>query len=70
MPDEKRHIVVTDVKIPFLSMVMLVVDWALTSISAIFILFVVWALATIAVAAISGGNMHHLEINSWWGGRV
>ena len=44
MSDATREVVVVDVKIPFLSMVTLLVKWALASIPAIIILFAIGAL--------------------------
>jgi len=44
MSDGTREVVVIDVKIPFLSMVTLLVKWALASIPAIIILFGIGAL--------------------------
>ena len=67
MADEKREVVVTDVKIPFLSMVVLMVKWAIAAIPALIILLVIGAVASMAMAAIFGGGMHHWEMNRWWG---
>lgn len=66
MADEKREVVVTDVKIPFLSMVVLMVKWAIASIPALIILLVIGAVASTVVAAIFGGGVHHWEMNRWW----
>ena len=46
MSDEIKEVVVVDVRIPFLSMVTLLVKWALASIPAIIILFIFGALLT------------------------
>jgi hypothetical protein len=54
MSDETRDVVVVDVKIPFWSMVTLLVKWALASIPAIIILFVIGAL----LSALFGGVFH------------
>ena len=66
MADEKREVVVTDVKIPFLSMVVLMVKWAVAAIPALIILLVIGAVASMVMAAIFGGGMHHWEMNRWW----
>jgi len=66
MANEKSEVVVTDVKIPFLSMVVLMVKWAVAAIPALIILLVIGAVASMAMAAIFGGGMHHWEMNRWW----
>ena len=66
MADEKREVVVTDVKIPFLSMVVLMVKWAVAAIPALIILLVIGAVASMVIAAMFGGGMHHWEMNRWW----
>jgi len=66
MADEKHEVVVTDVKIPFLSMVVLMVKWAVAAIPALIVLLVIGAVASMAMAAIFGGGMHHWEMNRWW----
>jgi hypothetical protein len=70
MADEKREVVVTDVKIPFWSMVVLMVKWAIAAIPALIILLVIGALASTVIAALFGGGMHHWEMNRWWSGRA
>ena len=54
MASERQEVVVVDVKIPFWSMVVLLVKWALASIPAILILFVIGSL----LAALFGGVLH------------
>jgi hypothetical protein len=66
MTDEKREVVVTDVKIPFWSMVVLLVKWAIAAIPALIILIVIWAVASTVIAALFGGGMYHWEMNRWW----
>ena len=66
MADDKREVVVTDVKIPFWSMVVLMVKWAVASIPALIFLLVIGAVASTVIAAIFGGGMHHWELNRWW----
>lgn len=39
--EDSNHVVVVDVKMPFLSMVIFMVKWAIASIPAIIILFVI-----------------------------
>lgn len=66
MADDKREVVVTDVKIPFWSMVVLMVKWAIAAIPALIILLVIAAVASAVLAAIFGGGMYHWEMNRWW----
>ena len=70
MTDDTREVVVTDVKIPFWSMVVLMVKWAIAAIPALIILLVIGAVVSMAFAAIFGGGMHYWEWNRWWDGRV
>jgi hypothetical protein len=66
MTDDKREVVVTDVKIPFWSMVVLMVKWAVAAIPALIILLVIGAVVSMVMAAIFGGGMHHWEMGRWW----
>ena len=54
MNNERREVVVVDVKIPFWSMVILLVKWAIAAIPAVIILF---ALAA-AMSSVLGGVFH------------
>ena len=66
MADDKREVVVTDVKIPFWSMVVLMVKWAAAAIPALIILLVIGSVVSMVMAAIFGGGMHHWEMGRWW----
>ena len=66
MADDKREVVVTDVKIPFWSMVVLMVKWAVAAIPALIVLLVIGAVVSMVMAAIFGGGMHHWEMGRWW----
>ncbi len=55
MVDNTQKIVVTDVQIPFWSMVVLMVKWALAAIPAVFILVVMAMLFAAAMGALFGG---------------
>jgi hypothetical protein len=66
MADDKREVVVTDIKIPFWSMVVLMVKWAVAAIPALIILLVIGAVASTLMAAIFGGGMPHWEMGRWW----
>jgi len=70
MTDEKREVVVTDVRIPFWSMLMLMVKWAIAAIPALVILLVIAAAVFMALAAIFSGGTYHWEFYRWWGGRA
>lgn len=61
---ERNAVVVVDVKIPFWSMVVLLVKWAIAAIPAVIILFVLGLAMSAAVAFLTGGGMMH-----WWFGR-
>jgi len=52
-----REVTVTDIKIPFWSMVVLMVKWALAAIPALVILIVIGALTSWALQALFGGMM-------------
>lgn len=54
MSSEANEVVVTDIKIPFWSMVILLVKWALASIPAIIILFVIGSV----LSALFGSVFH------------
>jgi hypothetical protein len=58
--NEQREVVVIDVKIPFWSMVVLLVKWSIAAVPAILILLAIGA----AASAIFGGVFHWLP---WWG---
>ncbi len=61
MADSTQEIVVTDIKIPFWSMVVLLVKWALAAIPAMIILIVIGMVLSMALAAMFGGTF------SWHG---
>ena len=62
MADSTHEVVVADIKIPFWSMVVLMVKWALAAIPALVILIVIGAVISAAVGALFG------EAFNWhWG---
>lgn len=66
MADDRREVVVTDIKIPFWSMVVLMVKWAIAAIPAVIILMLLVALISLVLGMIPGPGWHH-----YWGmGRV
>lgn len=64
MSDDRREVVVTDIEIPFWSMVVLMVKWAIAAIPAVIILFVIAAVLSIAVGMIFG-DWHHWGTVKW-----
>jgi len=55
MANNVQEIVVTDVKIPFMSMVVLLVKWALAAIPAIIILISIGAVLSMILGGLFGG---------------
>ena len=55
MADNTREIVVTDIRIPFVSMVVLMVKWSLAAIPAIIILISIGVAFSIVLGALFGG---------------
>jgi len=66
MADSTQEVVVTDIKIPFFSMVVLMVKWSLAAVPAVIILIVIGSVLSAALSAIFGGwfNWH------WGAGRM
>ncbi len=62
MNDSSHDVVVTDIKIPFWSMVVLMVKWALAAIPAVVILIVIAGATSAVVGALFGG-----AFNWQWG---
>ena len=54
MSEDRREVTVTDIKIPFLSMVVLMVKWAIAAIPAVIILMILAALVSIVLGMIPG----------------
>lgn len=52
--EEERQVIVTDIRMPFLSMVVFMVKWVVASIPAIIILWIIGAI----LALLFGGMMH------------
>jgi integral membrane sensor domain MASE1 len=57
MADNSREVTVTDIKIPFWSMVVLMVKWALAAVPAIIILIVIGSFLSMALHTLLGGAM-------------
>ena len=66
MADDQHEVVVTDVKIPFWSLVMLMVKLVIAAIPAFIILMIIGAVASMLMAAIFGGGMGQWEFNRFW----
>jgi hypothetical protein len=56
MPESTQYVVVTDIKIPFMSMVVLLVKWALAAIPAMIILIVIGMVLSMVLSALFGGD--------------
>lgn len=65
MSNDKQEVIVTDVQIPFWSMVVLMVKWAIAAIPAVTILLVLGAVGSMVVGAIFGGGVHQWGMNRW-----
>ena len=63
MAEDKREVVVTDIRIPFWSMVVLLVKWAVAAIPAVMILILLASLFSIALGMLPGFGWHHY----YWG---
>ena len=61
---DRTPVTVVDVKIPFWSMVILLVKWAIAAVPAIIILFVLSTLLTMLFAFVTGGGFPLLD---WFG---
>ncbi len=55
MPEDYGKVVVTDIKIPFRSMVVLMVKWAIATIPALIMLIVIGSVAFGIINALIGG---------------
>ena len=62
MEAHSTQIVVTDVKIPFWSLVVLLVKWALAAVPAVIILVIIGAVVSAALNLLFGGSF-----NWYWG---
>ena len=62
MAEDRREVVVTDIKIPFWSMVVLMVKWAIAAIPAVLILMLMAALISMLLGMLPGAGWHQ-----FWG---
>jgi hypothetical protein len=62
MTEDRREVVVTDIKIPFWSMVVLMVKWAIAAIPAVIILMLLATLVSALLGMIPVTGWHH-----YWG---
>jgi len=62
MTQDRREVVVTDIKIPFWSMVVLMVKWAIAAIPAVLILMLMAALISMLLGMLPGAGWHQ-----FWG---
>jgi len=58
--DDGREVVVTDIRMPFTSMVTFMVKWAIAAIPAMVILAVLWYLLAILLG-VGGGMFGHMQ---------
>ena len=58
MADPRQEVVVADIHMPFWSMVTFMVKWAIASIPAILILFVLGVILATIVSGLGSGMMH------------
>jgi hypothetical protein len=65
MAEDRREVVVTDIKIPFASMVILMVKWAIAAIPALFILTITLGLLSMILGLIFGTGWHHWGMGTW-----
>jgi hypothetical protein len=64
MPAERHDVVVTDIKVHFWSMVILLVKWAIAAIPAVIILYIVAMVVSFALNALFGTGWH------WWSSKI
>ncbi len=61
--EEHRHVIVTDIRMPFLSMMVFMIKWAFAAIPAFLIISTLFALISMILSGfMSGfiGSMHHM----------
>ncbi len=57
--ENRQEVVVTDIRMPFMSMVVFMIKWAVASIPAFLILSILFGLMTLVFGGFMGG-MHHM----------
>ena len=65
MAVERQDVVVTDIKVHFWSMVVLLVKWAIAAIPAVLILYAVAMVVSFALDALFGAGGWH-----WWASKT
>lgn len=58
MTEDRREVVVTDIKIPFWSMVVLMVKWVIAAVPAVLILMLIAACISLALSMLIGWGWH------------
>ena len=58
MNEENKHVIITDIRMPFMSMVIIMVKWVIASIPAFFILAIISSIF-MAVIGKMGGMMQY-----------
>jgi len=59
--DNRREVVVMDIRMPFTSMVAFMVKWAVASIPAMIILGVLWWIVMAVLFGLGGGMFDHMR---------
>lgn len=65
MSDERREVVVVDIEMPFWSIVILMVKWAIAAIPAIIILMVLGGIVSALLSGLFGGYFHWNPGRGW-----
>jgi hypothetical protein len=58
MASDRQEVVVTDIRMPFFSMVIFMVKWAFAAIPALIILSLIWGLIMALFGGVMGGFWH------------
>ncbi len=55
--DEPREVVITDIQLPFMTIVMLMIKWAIAAIPALIILWLIAAFVSVLLIGVFGGAL-------------
>jgi hypothetical protein len=56
--EEVKEVVVTDIRMSFISMVIFMVKWAVAAIPALIILMTIWGVMMMLLGGVTGGFIH------------
>lgn len=59
--DGYHEVVVTDIRMPFVSMVIFMVKWAIAAIPAMFIIGLIWYVVTALLFGMGNGGFGHMQ---------